>query len=104
MFIHLASLFIYLVILGLAADTGRLAQQSPSRAARQWGVAFSVSVISMCVFFIPTQFIYSVQAEPFDFGNALDLVWLLYDWTNAIAYLSFILGLRVFLKTGVAHG
>jgi hypothetical protein len=100
MLVHTASLAAYLVILILAADTGRLAQSAGQLSIRRWGVAFSVAVISMCCFFIPTQLIYAVKADPFDLGSALDLIWLLYDWTNALAYLAFLLGLRVYIKMG----
>lgn len=104
MITHLASLIIYLGIIVVAADTGRLTAHIKNKEQRRWARAFCVSVIAMSCAFSATQYSYVMAGHTFHGEDALDVMWLLFDWMNAIAYFSFIAALRVYVLTRDDNG
>jgi len=99
MITHLASLIIYIVIIIAAADTGRLTNHIQHNELRRWSRAFCVAVIAMASAFSATQAAYALSGHTFNADDALDVMWLFFDWVNAIAYFSFIAALRVYVLT-----
>lgn len=98
MYIHITSFVIYFFILIVAADTGRLSLRAPTPALRKLIFTFCAAVLCMSATFVTIQSAYVLAGEVFDPDDPLDMLWLLYDWTNAIAYLSSIAAARVLVQ------
>lgn len=97
--IHLLSLAVHLVVLVQVARTVPELSRMPFGVIRCAVTSFLMLTTAMSLSFSLVQVIW-VLTEPMGvLVGPVDLIWLVFDWTNATAYLAFIAAIRAYLDS-----
>ncbi len=96
--LHMASLVLYVPVIGLALATLRGVRCVESRALRESLRCFLSFTALMSASFVAVQ-MYWVLDEGFNRLVTLEAVgWLVFDWMNALAYFTFVYSIRLFVQ------
>jgi len=95
--LHGSLAVVYIGLMGYAADTLTYIHRAKNTLIRSYARLFLLATAMLCGVFAVIQSAW-VYAEGYTFWpEPLDILWLMFDYTNAIAYALFISAVRVFL-------